>query len=239
MRALLPALVLCACAGAAANERPFVLASTAAQEEDDDRVFEVSVGFERAGRSRALATELQYSFEPGLSLQLGWSRRLVRNDEGERETELSLEGRRVLRDPARHVVGVAVEVELQAEREVPAGERRGWRLGGASATLPLSMQWGAKHGFAWLHLTPGLEHRRGDGTRPLLSLAAQWPVARHVELFGEWGAVRRRDAVAQAGVRWWIKHDKIALDVSGGRRRIDGERAPALWITWSVKDLSY
>ena len=105
--------------------------------------------------------------------------------------------------------------------------------------MPLSRQWATQHGYAWAHLSVGAQHRREHGARPLLALAGQAHATRSLELFGEWGAVRERLSLAQAGGRWWIRRERIALDFAAGRRRDEGERARTFAIQLSLMDLSY
>ncbi|WP_284620455.1 hypothetical protein [Aquabacterium humicola] len=230
---------LAASGGASAGDRPFLLGGTALQEDDDERVFEVGSGAARAGRARAYTGELQYSFAPWWSVELGWSRRLARNDQRETEREWSVEARYGWLDPARHPVGVALQAELERARESDVEGRGRWQLERTALTLPLTVQWATHRGQAALHLTPGVEHRHGEGRRPLLALAGQWPLLRSVELFGEWGAVRERQRFAQAGARWWIKRERFALDISVGRQRGGGEAVPMAALSLSLMDLSY
>ncbi|WP_119154538.1 hypothetical protein [Caldimonas tepidiphila] len=229
------------CAGAAlapavASERPFVLGGHALQEDDDERVWEASTRLEGRGGFKALDVELEYAFEPNLSVEFGWARRL--GDEA-RESELEVGVRRVWRDPARHGLGVAfsLEVEVEAERETEPGERGGWRYGATTLSMPLSWQW--ERAGLWTHLTLGAQHERDEGTRPLAVLGLQQPITRQLEAFGEWGAVREREGVLHAGVRWWLKREKLALDLSVLRRRDGAERPESLLLGLSVFDLSF
>lgn len=232
--AALVGLALCA-GGATADERPFVLGDIAVQEEDDERVWEFASRLEgRRGGGKALDAEIEYAFEPSLSVEFGWARRL--GDE-ERETELELGLRKVWRDPARHGLGVAFVIETEAQREAENGERRGWRYGTTTLAMPLSWRWDAAG--LWTHLTLGLQHERDEGTKPLAVLALQQPITRRLEAFGEWGAVREREGVLQGGLRWWVKREKIALDLSVLRRRDGSERPQSLLLGLTVMDLSF
>lgn len=228
-------LAAAASAPAMAAERPFVLGGTAVQEDDDERVWEAATRLEgRRGGHKALELELEYAFEPSLSVELGWARRL---GDDERETELELGARHVWRDPARHAVGVAFELEVEAQREVEDGEREGWRYGGTTLLVPLTRVW--ESSGLRTHLTLGLQHARDEGTKPLAVLALQQPLTRRLEAFAEWGAVREREGVAHAGMRWWVKREKVALDLSVLRRRDGAERPEAVLLGLSVMDLSF
>jgi hypothetical protein len=226
---------LCCCA-VQASERPFLLSGTAIQEDDDERVFEFSSWAEKGRGFKSLNAELQYSFVPDFSVELGWGRRLTRTD-GEREAETELEAglRKVLRDPARHGLGVAFTLEAEAAREVAGGEREGWRYATTTAAMPLSWQWGP----VWTHVTVGLQHQRRAGTRPLAALALLGRVSSSAELFAEWGAVREREGLAQAGLRYWLRRERVALEVSAVRRREGGERVETLMLGLSLMDLSF
>jgi hypothetical protein len=232
MRALFVGAAAAACCGGLqATERPFVLAGTAIQEDDDERVFELTSWAEKGRGLKALNAELQYSFVPDFSVELGWGRRLLRvEDEREAETELEAGLRKVLRDPARHGLGVAFTLEVEAQRE-----REGWRYAATTAMLPLSWQWGP----VWTHLSAGLQHERHEGVQPLAALALLGRVSRSADLFGEWAAVRQRSGLAQAGLRWWLRRDRVALEISALRRRDGGEHFDALMLGLSLFDLSF
>ena len=222
-----PALALgIACAalpgGALADERPFVLGSTAVQEDDDERVWEVAPRLEAGSGRKMLDVELEYAYEPSLSVELEWARRL---GEDERETEQPVD--------AQQRTGR----EVEAQRDVEQGEREGWGYGSTTFKMPLSRQWEATG--TWTHLTLGLQHERDEGTKPLAVIALQQPLSRRLELFGEWGAVREREGVLHAGVRWWVKREKLALDLSVLRRRDGDERPGTVMLGLSVLDLSF
>ena len=236
VRVLAALALAAACSAALAVERPFVLSDTALQEEDDERVFELDTWLEKGRGQTALNAELQYNFVPDFSVEFGWGRQLARTgDAREAETELETGLRKVLRDPARHGLGVAFVLEVEAARKVVDGEREGWRYAATNAAVPLSWQWGP----VWTHLTLGLQHARHEGTRPLAALALQGRVTRPLEWFAEWGAVRERMGVAQAGVRWWLVRERVALDLAVARQREGSERAETIMLGLSLKDLSF
>ncbi|HEX6708447.1 MAG TPA: hypothetical protein VF169_27175 [Albitalea sp.] len=238
-QALIALSLVAAATASPAEERPFVMAGTAIREEDDERVFELASGVERAGRAQAVVTQLEYSIVPSFSVEIGWGRRLGHDDDGQRETELQAGLRYVWRDPARHAIGAALTLEVEGSRETSSDEPGRWRMERSTVALPLSHAWTTWNGLAWAHLTVGAEHRRDQGTRPLIAAAGQVFVTRSLELFGEWGAVRERRSLAQAGLRWWIRRDKIALDFSAGQRRADGERVSTAMLSLSLMDLAY
>lgn len=224
------------CCALQAGDRPFLLADTAIQEDDDERVFEVSTWAQKASRFKSLQAEVEYSFVPDFSIEFGWGRKLVRGeDEPEAETELEFGVRKVLRDPARHGWGVGLTAEVGASREVEGDERTGWRYGESRIAVPLSRQWGP----VWTHLTLGAQHERREGVRPLAALAVLGSVSRSAKLFAEWGAVRDRSGLAQAGVRWWIQRERVAVELAAVRHREGGERHNAVLLGLSVMDLSW
>ena len=232
--ALAAALVSLACIGAQGTDLPFLLGSTAVQEEDEERVYEFSTWGETGSHHKGFTAELEYSFVPDFSMEIGWSRHPVAVGERERETELELGMRKVLRDPARHGLGVALKVEVEASNKREDGAGGSWHYGDTAALLPLSWQWGR----TWLHLTPGLRNEWHEGTKPQLVAAFQHPFLRRFEAYGEWGAVRDRDGLFQAGVRWWAMRERMAVDFAGVRRREGSERSETLVLGLTLTDLS-
>jgi len=62
----------------------------------------------------------------------------------------------------------------------------------------------------------------------LLALGIEGNVAPRTRLFSEW-ARRGDERLLHAGVRYWLKRERIALDVSWTHRRIDGSRSSG-WV---------
>jgi hypothetical protein len=215
-----------------AADRPFLLSNTAIQESDDERVFETSLSWERAGASRALEFELEYHHTPAWSWQIGLSSERVGGESPQRERAVELELVHGLVDPDRHGVGLAVAVTCAATRQTADDERswqRSWTL-----ALPVS----TRFALGWVHANVGIAGRSGDGSRPWVAVATQQRVSRSVDLFAEAAAMQGREHFAQAGVRWWLRRDRQVIDFSVGRQGGENGGSHMVTLGWSLMDLS-
>jgi len=217
--------------GARAADRPFVFSNSAVQESDDERVFETSWSWQRAGASRALEFELEYHHTPAWSWQLGLSSERAGGESPQRERAVDLELWHGLVDPDRAGIGVAVSASYSAARQV-ADDERSWQRSRTLA-LPLS----ARVGQGWVHVNIGASSVTGHGTRPWLAVAAQQRISRSLDAFAEVAAVRTREHFAHAGLRWWLRRDRQAIDLSVGRRGGEDGRSGMLTLGWSLMDL--
>ncbi|WP_124538277.1 hypothetical protein [Piscinibacter terrae] len=210
-----------------------MLSATAIQESDDERVFETSLSWQRAGASRALDFELEYHHTPAWSWQLGLSSERVGGDEPRRERGIELEIQHGLIDPDRAGIGLGLSATCSAQRQSGADQRmwqRAWTL-----AVPVS----ARVAQGWVHVNIGVENISGDGSRPWLAVATQQRVSRSVDLLAEVAAVQRREHLAHAGMRWWLRRDKHAIDITVGRRGGEDGSSTLLTLGWSLMDLSF
>ena len=200
----LAAVVLAAAAWSAfANDRPYLATNTAAAEEDDEGVWSVETQAQRLGSTHAFVVAPEYAFSPTTSLQLEITR-----SPGANETEL--EFKQLFNHIARDGWGWGAVASWQREEE---GHR--WTL-----KLPYSLRlW---NGDGLLHLNAGLTKPQDERRRWIASAALEREVFKRGVLFGEL-ARREEGTLAHGGLRYWLRRDRLALDVSLQRVRSDGE----------------
>lgn len=221
---------------AQADDRPFLRTTTAVVEDDDERAFEWSASHLNGPKERSTQWQLGYSFSPTLSVEaeLGQVRDKT-DDLSSREQGLGLWMSWI--DPARQGWGLATQLRVERERESGASwEEPQWK-GVLAFSVPLAEK------TAWLHANVGMRHQSpSNGLRrwaSLWSVAAQKELNRRFELFAEWaGTQDRRDQLAQAGVRHWIKREKLAIDIGAGRQFAENRRGHFAVVSLSVLDIS-
>jgi hypothetical protein len=209
------ALVL-ACLGAHANDRPYLSTNSAAAEEDDEGVWSVESWVTRLGSLRTFNIAPEYAFNPTTSLQLELGRARDRNV-GESLSTAELEFKHLFNHIARDGYGWGAVVSLGAAKASGGG----WKRDEWGAKLPLSISlW---EGEGLLHLNAGFSKLRDDRREWNRSIALEREVWKRTTLFAE--LAREGDAtLLHAGVRYWVKREKFALDFSLQRVRSDGVR---------------
>jgi hypothetical protein len=211
-----------------AGDRPYSWVTTAAAEEDDDRVWSVDAVAGRLGRVRGADLLAEYAFDPLTSVQFGAGQARERGT-GQRSRVLELQLKQLFNHIARDGWGWGLSLE-HAFVQAP-GE--GWRGGHWQLTVPLSVQLGT---VALLHANAGVAKAPGERRERVLGLAAEGELARRWVLFGE--VLREGDVTgAGLGVRHWVRKDRFAVDVSLQRRRGDGLRAHGVVLGLSWYDL--
>jgi hypothetical protein len=209
------------CAGsmAIASDRPFLATASAAAEEDDDNVWSVEVAFQRQGSTRALVVAPEYAFSPTSSLQIELAGVRERMS-GETSQLAEIEFKQLFNHIARDDYGWGLVASLGYARSPGASLRRDqWGL-----ALPVSVSlW---EGSGLLHLNAGFTRPRGERREWNTSVALEREVWKRTTLFGE--LARLGDAtLVHAGVRHWVRREKLAMDVSlqrarGGQARESG-----------------
>lgn len=229
LRAALFALVLCMAGAPARADRPFLATTTAAAEEDDDGVWSLEGGSQRVGPRRALSLATEYAFSPVTSAQVEltrWRDRAAGETAHEAEFELKHLFNRIGRDGW----GWGVVAALGFDK--PDG--RAWTRSGVSLAVPYTLPlWG---GDGALHLNAGLDKPRGATREWRWSAALERELLPRTTFFAE--AAREGDArLLHGGLRWWIRRERVALDLSLQRVRDGGERASGLVIGVGWYDL--
>ena len=219
---------LAAMAGTAtASDRPFLATTSAAAEEDDDNVWALQGWFDRAGRgASALHSVAEYSFNPTTSVQLEWSRSRVRGEATSQDLEF--EFKHLFNHIARDGWGWGINTSLVLERSESKWQRGGWAV-----TLPFSLKAGDD---TTLHANVGVAKPREARREWTSALALEHMLARRFTLFAEL-AREGESTLAQAGVRHWIKKDKVSIDFAMTQRRADGVQRSGWVIGLAFNDL--
>lgn len=231
LRATSVAWACAVCAGPALADRPFVATTSAAAEEDDDRVWSTATWVQRDKRLGQEGLSAEYAFEPRLSTEFTLARSRPRVAGAEASLEFEAELKWLYNSIARDGWGVGVSLGLGAGKEGDAA----WRGGNWQLVVPFSWQWSEAGGL--LHLNAGVAKERGARRETLTSVGVEAPIAARWVAFAEL-AKGGDERLAHAGVRWWIKKERYALDVSAQRRKGEGDSAISGWVlNFSVYDL--
>jgi hypothetical protein len=223
------AICVAACAALAhgavcANDRPFLLTSNAAAEEDDDQVWSVETWWQRRGSERVFSVAPEYAFNPTTSLQL----ELARASGNAKEVEL--EFKHLFNHIARDGWGWGVHLAA----DMASSDESGWRTQGASIRLLHTLQ--LHDGAAMLHLNAGLKKERDERREWVASAAFEHQLPWRISAFVETGR-EDRQTLLHAGVRHWIRREKLALDIAVQRTRGGGEKASGVVIGIAWYDL--
>lgn len=214
---------------AVAADRPFLATASAAAEEDDDNVWSVETLFQRLGPVRGFAVAPEYAFNPTTSIQVEFAR--VRDRAaGETTQQAELEVKHLFNHIARDGYGVGIVASVGFGKAQGGSFRRDeWNL-----ALPFTLAlW---EGSGALHVNAGVSWPRGERREWNRSLAIEREVWKRTTLFGE--VARLGDAtLVHAGVRHWLRREKLALDVSAQRVRADGARESGFVIGLGWYDL--
>lgn len=228
-----PGLALCAALAfcflglpaAHAGDRPFLVVSSAALE-DDAQSWTLGTRWRRTGADNALELGVEYGFSRATSLELEWAVERA-GGSGKRSREAELELKHVFNDMERDGVGVGLALTLGLDREradegdgddaAPAGPRRGRR--NALVQVPLSLPLWDGQGLA--HVNLGWQRRPFDGGQGFVAVGLERPLAERTLGFAE--AVHQRGQhLLHAGVRHWLREERLALDVGVQRLQDDG-----------------
>jgi len=207
-----------------ANDRPFLLTSSAAAEEDDDRVWAVESWWQRVGAERSFSIAPEYAFDPTNSIQLELTRGSGKTSSAE------LEFKHLFNHIARDGWGWGIDVSIGA---AGVGDG-GWKQQGVSAKLPFTLA--LRDGQAVLHANVGVQKQRDERREWVASLALEHKLPWRTSAFIELGR-EDRQTLWHAGVRHWIQREKLALDVSVQQWRAGGEKASGVVIGLGWYDL--
>jgi hypothetical protein len=237
------AAVLCSlvAAAAVASDRPYLAATNAVVDEDDDNVTALESWFELSRRFREFRFEPEYNFDPrnAVRIELGISSDR-RFEDVVRRRGAEVEFKHFFTDLARTGYGTGVIVALDWD------DRRG---GGESFERPAEHRWGIGGAGLMslrpmpdtlLHINLGGVKESGEGARARWALAVEHAIVRRTTLFAEAGATAGDERLIHGGVRHWIKRERFAVDLTVGRRR-GGEVPPSTFITLGIalQDLSW
>lgn len=223
--AMLAALLLAAPAWA---DRPFLATDSAAAEEDDDEVWSVEAYAQRLGDLRGLAVQAEYAIRPTDSVQFGVGREKVRG--GSRTSSAEAEYKHLFNRIGRDGWGIGVVAAVGASSE----EGGAWRVDAVALRVPFTLAVGEDG--AQLHLNVGVEKVREERRAFGASVAFEHPLPWRSTGFVELARVDRATLV-HAGVRHWVRRERIAIDIGLQQERADGERRSGLVIGVGFYDL--
>ncbi len=211
---------------ARASDRPFLLTAAAAAEEDDDNVWAVEAWWQRAGTQRMFSIAPEYAFSPTDSVQFEFSRSRDRAA-GERSHGLEVEFKHLFNRIGRDGYGWGIDLSITAG----SSNGSGWRGEGVALKLPWTLALGESG--AQFHVNAGIAKERGERRAFLGSAAYEHPLPGRMTGFVEIGRADRQ-TLLHAGVRHWVKREKLALDLSVQRIRAGSDSASGvvLGINW-------
>ena len=208
-----------------ANDRPYLLTSNAAAEEDDDQVWSVETWWQRVGDQRVLSIAPEYAFNPTTSVQLELSR-----SSGDKSNGLEVELKHLFNHIARDGWGWGLHLSLG----MASVGGTAWRAESVALKLPYTLQ--LRDGDALLHLNAGVSKQREERREWVASAAFEHRLPWRCTAFVELGREDRK-TLWHAGVRHWIRRDRLALDFSVQQLRGDGEKASGVVVGLAWYDL--
>ena len=212
-----------------AADRPYIVANSGAAEEDEEQVWSVENWVRQAGRQKSLTIAPEYAFSPDNSLQAEF-RRVVDRDNGNGH-EIEIEFKHLFNRIAREGWGWGVVLALDMER--PEGGP--WTHAATSLSLPLTLQLD-EASKSLLHLNLGVAKPKEERRVFTGVIAAEREVWRRTSLFAE-AARDREGRLLHAGVRHWIKRERLALDIAWQRVRSDELRGSGIVLGLAWYDL--
>lgn len=195
-----------------ASDRPFLLTSSAAAEEDDDQVWSVETWWQRLGSQGTFTVAPEYAFNPTTSIQF----ELSRGSGKAKGVEVEL--KHLFNHIARDGWGWGVNLSLSGARAGDSDSKER----GVTVKLPYTLQ--LRGGEALLHLNLGIQKQRDEHREWMASAAFEHQLPWRSTAFVEVGR-EDRQTLWHAGIRHWIRREKLALDFSLQRLRGAGEKS--------------
>jgi len=233
MRVLIAACLCLSAAIANASDRPYLSATSAVADEDDENVAALESWIEASRRIFEFSFEPEYNFDPrnAVRLELGVARDR-RSDPVNRTRGAELEYKHLFTDIARSDFGSGIIVGVDWDDRA---------VGPEGADQPGDHSWSLETaGLLSLHPTPdtfvhinlGGVKESGGKARARWALAIEHEVVRRTTLFAEAAATTGEERLIHAGVRYWVKRERFALDLTVGRRR--GDLADGTLVTFGI-----
>jgi len=229
LRAALLALAAAVPCAPAMADRPFLATTGAAAEEDDDGVWSLESWFQRVGPRRSVSVAPEYAFSPVTSMQFELTRQRDRAA-GETTQQAGFELKHLFNRIGRDGWGWGVAASIGFDKAAGGG----WRRDGFGLTVPYTLRlW---DGDAALHLNAGLDKPRDAKREWRWSAALERELLPRTSFFAE--AAREGHArLLHGGLRWWLRRERVALDVGVQRVRGGGERESGLVVGLGWYDL--
>ena len=200
-----------------AADRPWISTNSAAADEDDNGTWAFDAWAMRLGAVRGASATAEYTFVPTTSLQLEATHERDR-DAHESSTALGLEFKHLFNHIARDGYGWGVV----AQASVAKSGGNGWQRDELGLKVPFTLSlW---DGDGALHVNGGVAKPRDERRLWTRSVALERELIKRVTGFAEF-AREGPTRIAQAGIRYWIKREKLVIDFALQRQREDGMRA--------------
>jgi hypothetical protein len=221
---------------AMASDRPYLAATNAVADEDDDRVVALETWVESSHRFREFRFEPEYNFDPrnAVRFELGINEDR-RFEPSLRARSAEVEVKHLFTDLARSGWGSGVIVGV--DRDIRKGNddpsQSSWSVGAAGL---LSLR---PTPDTLAHFNLGAVKASDTGGRLRWAVAIEHEIVRRTSLFVEAGAVADEERIVHGGVRHWVKRERFAIDLTMGRRR--GELGDRTFVTLGIalQDLSW
>ena len=225
--ACLPMLGVALCARAA--DRPWISTNTAAADEDDHGTWAFDAWAERLGALRSAHATAEYTFVPTTSLQVEAVQARDR-DAHESTTAVGLEFKHLFNHIARDGYGWGMVAQLGAAK-TGAG---GWKDDEVGTKVPFTLSlW---DGDGALHVNAGLAKPRAERREWTRSVAIERELVKRVTGFAEL-AREGSSRIEQLGARYWVRREKVVIDLAWQRQRSDGARASGWLLGFGWYDL--
>lgn len=219
-------------AAALASDRPYLAATNAVADEDDDNVAALETWFEFSRRFGEFRFEPEYNFDPrnAMRVELGVARD-GRFDPAVRTRGAEVEYKHLFTDIARSGYGSGIIAAIDwADRsggeEVERDHVHAWSIGVAGLTTLRPTP------DTLLHFNLGAVKETAETLHARWALAVEHEIVRRTTLFAEAGASTGEQRLVHGGVRHWIKRDRFAVDLTIGRRR--GDPAGSTFVTLGI-----
>jgi hypothetical protein len=211
---------------AQAADRPWISTNSAAADEDDQDNWAFDTWFSHLRTLRSVHATAEYAFMPTTSLQVEAEHERDR-DARQSTTAIGMEFKHLFNHIARDGYGWGVVAQLGAAK---AGSEA-WKRDELGLKVPFTLSlW---DGDGALHVNAGVAKPRDERRLWTRSLALERELFRRVTGFAE--LAREGDTrIAHAGARYWVKREKLVIDLAWQRQRSDGARASGwlLGIGW-------
>jgi hypothetical protein len=221
--------VLAAAPGVRAADRPWISTNSAAADEDDHGRWAFDAWAARLGALRGAYATAEYTFVPTTSLQVEAAHERDRAAH-QSSSAVGLEFKHLLNHIARDGYGWGVVASLGVAKAGSAG----WKGDEVGAKMPFTLSlW---DGDGALHVNAGLAKPRDERREWMLSVAIERELVKRLTGFAEL-AREGQTRIAQAGARYWIKREKLVVDLAWQQQRADGTRASGWLLGFGWYDL--
>lgn len=233
---LAAALLCCLAQAAVASDRPYLAATSAVAEEDDDNVAALETWIETSRRFREFRFEPEYNFDPrnAVRIELGAARDR-RFESPVRTRGAEVEFKHLFTDLARSGFGsgVIVGVDWDDRRGGDEESEHSWSLGTSGlATLRPTPD-------TLVHFNLGAVKENGESAGARWAVAIEHEIVRRTTLFLEAGAVAHEERLIHGGLRYWVKRERFAVDLTVGRRRGDLPGSTLVTIGIALQDIGW